>query len=70
MPDYDAENDRLMARYNRAVGRALELGIKVYYPGGQAKTLGDLESEIRVAEGKPAKGFEDYLIEALMRYEQ
>ena len=63
------EEDRLLARYNEAVGWALELGILVYVPGrgGMMKCLGDLEDEIRAARGDTRKPFEHYLAMAYDR---
>lgn len=71
----------LEERYRRAVGKALEYGILTYMPGtgrpgdpatGRKadlgpweKSLGDLEAEIRAAEGRTGPTFEHFLAEAL-----
>lgn len=72
-----AEKDRLLARYNKLVGDALELGIKTYLPGtGKpgdlgpwAKSMGELEDEVRAARGQ-GRSLESHLLEAYLKADE
>lgn len=52
MGTYYAEADALAKAYRKALGWALQYGIKTYYesPGFPEKALGDLRDEIRAHE--------------------
>lgn len=56
MATYEAEAAHLTRAYRRAVGQALEYGIKVWVPcpthGVDMKSLGDLREEIRAHESQ------------------
>lgn len=67
---YETEADRLAAEYDRAIGDALELGIRVYHsPGGRMKSLGELRDEIADAKGygQQRRAFYGALADALER---